>query len=87
MAPTKAKGKKTKGVTLVSPAQRTNTAGNTKQVSATTVQGQHLMSGIDVGAPVQDNVCQKLDVLMKMMADLSGQMRDLSGLVEATEDC
>ena len=87
MAPTKAKGKKTKGVTLVSPAQRTNRAGNKKQVSATTVQGQRLMSGIDVGAPVQDNFCQKLDVLMKMMADLSGQMRDLSGLVEATEDC
>ena len=38
-------------------------------------------------APVQDDVSQKLDALMKMVAELSGQMSDLSGQVEATEDC
>ena len=40
----------------------------------------------EVATPVQDNVVQKLDALMKTMADLSGQMTDLSGQVETTED-
>ena len=59
---------------LVSQATRTNGAGNTKLVSATTDHGQHLMSVIEVAEPDKDEVSQKLDALMKMMADLSGEL-------------
>ena len=62
MAPTKAKGKKTKGVTsLVSPTNIPKRAGDKKQVSATTVQGQHLMSPTEVASCDHDDVSQKLD--------------------------
>ena len=72
MAPTKAKRKKTKGLTtLVSPTKITKGTGNKRRVYVTTVQGQHLMSAKEVAATAQDDVSQKLDALMKMMSDLS----------------
>ena len=84
MAPTKSKAKKTKGAAIVATqAKRTGKAGKKKQASANTAQGQHLRVAEEVASLVQDDIGQKLDGMMKTMADLSGQMRDLSGQVEA----
>ena len=54
-------------------------AGSKTQVTAITVQGQHGMSAEEVAAPVQDDVSQNLDTLIKTISDLSGQMSILSG--------
>ena len=44
------------------------------------------MSAEEVAAPAQDDVShQKLDVLIKMMSDLSSQTRDPSGQGKAME--
>ena len=47
-------------------------------VSATTVQGHPLMSANEVPIPDLHDVSQKLDALIKMNGNLSGQIRDLS---------
>ena len=44
------------------------------------------MSTEKVAVPVQDDVSQNLDILIKTMVDLLDQMRDLSSQVEVTED-
>ena len=88
MAPTKSKAKKTRGAAVIAtPEKRTRKAGSKKQASATTGQGQHLRVAEEVATPVQDNVSQKLDDLIKIMADQSSQIRDLSSCVKVTEDC
>ena len=79
MSPTKSKGNKTQWVTtLLYPTKITKTAGNKKQVSATTVHGQHFMNAKEVADPTWVGISQKLDALIKTMSDLSGQMRYLS---------
>ena len=88
MASIKAKGKKAKGeITVVSPAKRIKRAGSKKQVSATTGQGQHLMIDDEVAIAVHSDVNQRFYVLIKMMADRSGQMRALSSWIQATQEC
>ena len=79
MAPTKSKAKKKRCAAIVAtPAKRTGKEGKKKQDSANTVQGQHLMVVKEVASPFQDNAGQKLDALIKTMADLFDQMRDFS---------
>ena len=88
MAPTKPKAKKTRGSAIVAAlAKRTGNAGKKKQVSANSGQCQHLRVAEEVASPAHDDVSLKLYALMKTMADLSSQMRDLPDRVEATEDC
>ena len=71
MAPTKAKGKKSKGETSpVSMTKRAKKTGNKKRVTATTGQDLNLMSDEEIVAPAQTDVGQKLEQLMKMVSDL-----------------
>ena len=68
MAPTKSKAKKTRGAAVEGTlAKRTRKAGSKNQSSANCGQGQHLMA--EEVAP--DNVNQKLDALMRNLAELS----------------
>ena len=72
MAHTKANGKKVKGVTVpVSPRKREKKAGNKRGVSTTTVQDLNVVIDKEVAALGQDKVSQKLEVMMKMLTDLS----------------
>ena len=80
------KAKKTRGVAIVATsAKRTRKAGKKKQVPANSGPGQHLRAEETVHT--WEGVSEKLDTLMRSMVDLSSQMKDLSGRVEATEDC
>ena len=70
----------------MTPTKSTRKEGSKKQSSANSGQGQHLKAE-EVAVPVLDDVSQKLAALMRNMAGLSGQMKDISGCVDATEDC
>ena len=68
----------------VSPTNRAKKASNKRLVSATTVWDLNLMVDDKVAAPGQDEVAQKLEVMMMMMMMM--MMTDLSSQVKVTED-
>ena len=75
MPTTKSKSKKDKGMTLsVSPAKRAKKAPGRKQVPINTVQDLDLTTEEEDVAIGQDGVSQKLETMMRMVADLSSRV-------------
>ena len=72
----KGKFKKVKGATVsVSPTKRGNKAGNHRRLSATPVQDLNLMMDKEDAAPPQDELAQNLEVMMRMLTDLTSRVR------------
>ena len=85
MASTKTKAKKMREAAITAtPPKSTRKAGNKKLAVATSGRDQ-LLRAEDEVVPNHDKVSQKLDALMRTMADLSIQVKDLSSHVEATK--
>ena len=72
MVPTKAKVKKTKGAATLAPqAKITRRGGNKGLAPATTMRGQHQIDTKQVAVTVQQDVTQKLDILVNAVMDVS----------------